>query len=432
MKLDLKELRGTTFHQDAKFPPGPAEKLDFRVAERDPLEFLLELTARYGDLVRYETPYGATYLVNDPEHVGHVLSNANYPRGSLLNMVLGDGILSSEGDSWRRHRRMVQPDFHHQRIAEFAPIITGATLKTLDRWQPRVSAGEPIELASEMARLTLDIIIESLFSGDLKGEAPTLRDSITSLMMDVGDIVCTLFGSPLSISRSRNARFQKTLQTIDRIVYHAIHERRQRPGGARDLLSLLLSARDQDGEGLDDRQVRDEVVTFVFAGGETSAIMIAWTWYLLGLHPDAENRLKTELNEVLGGRTPNFNDLFELKYTRRLLEESMRLYPPVWSLFRRAANDDMLGGYRITANASVVVSPYAMHRNPRYWPDPDRFDPERFTPEVSASRPRHCVSAVWRRQAPMSWESLCNDERPAHRRDGCAALPLAARARPSR
>ena len=122
------------------------------------------------------------------------------------------------------------------------------------------------------------------------------------------------------------------------------------------------------------------MVTFVFAGGETSAIMIAWTWYLLGLHPDAENRLKTELNEVLGGRTPNFNDLFELKYTRRLLEESMRLYPPVWSLFRRAANDDMLGAYRVTANASVVVSPYAMHRNPRYWPDPDRFDPERALP----------------------------------------------------
>lgn len=390
MKLDHPQLRqSATSHHGPNLPPGPATKLDFGATQRDPLGFLLDLTTHYGDLVRYETAYGATYLVNDPEHIGHVLNNANYPRGSLLTMVLGDGLLASEGDYWRRQRRMVQPDFHHHRIAGFAQVVTSATLKMLDRWQRHMSEGEPVELASEMARLTLDIIIEALFSGDLQEQAKTLREAVTPLMMDIGSIVCTQFGSPLSISRSRNARFQATLRTVDQIVYSAIRERRQRSGGGFDLLSLLLSVRDEDGEGLDDRQVRDEVVTFVFAGSETSSLMLGWTWYLLASHPDVERRLKAELDAVLCGRAPDFRDLIELKYTRMVIEESLRLYPPVWSIFRQAEAEDMLGGCRVTAKASMVVSPYTMHRHPRYWPDPDRFDPERFAPEVSATRPRN-------------------------------------------
>lgn len=432
MKLEQPQLHQSDAHrQSENFPPGPPGKLDFGATQRDPLNFLLDLTTQYGDLVRYETAYGASYLVNDPEHIGRVLGNANYPRGSLLTMVLGDGLLASEGDYWRRQRRMVQPDFHHHRIAEFAPVMTGATLRMLERWRQCASNDEPVELASEMARLTLDIIIEALFSGDLKEQAEILREAVTPLMMDIGSIVCTQFGAPLSISRSRNERFQETLQRVDRIVYSAIRERRQCPGAGADLLSLLLSVRDENGEGLDDLQVRDEVVTFVFAGSETSSIMLGWTWYLLGLHADVERRLKAELDAVLGERTPDFRDLFELRYTRMVIEESMRLYPPVWSIFRQATEDDMLGAYRVTAKASMVVSPYTIHRHPRYWPDPDRFDPERFTPEVSAARPRNAYLPFGGGRHVCLGKPFRNDGRPAHRCNDRTAVSVATRARPS-
>jgi cytochrome P450 len=385
-----KSQQSATLPREAKFPPGPAEKVDSKGGQRDPLRFLLDLASRYGDLIRYETAYGkATYLTNDPEQIGQVLGSANYARGPLLPMVLGNGLLASDGEYWRRQRRMVQPDFHHQRIIGFAPLITGATIEMLERWQRRLPTGEPIDVAAEMARLTLDIIIRALFSGDLKEAADTLREAITRLLVNLGGIMCAQFNSPLTISPSRNAQFRESLQTIDRIVYGAILDRRRYGRNDSDFLSLLLSARDEDGKFLEDRQVRDEVVTFLTAGSETTSTMLGWTWYLLALHADVERDLHAEVDAVLAGRTVTIRDLANLGYTRMVIEESMRLYPPIWSLIRQVKADDILDGYRVTAGASFVVSPYTMHRHPRYWPDPERFDPQRFAPGAAETRPRN-------------------------------------------
>ena len=210
-----------------QFPPGPPGKIELGVAERDPLRFLLDLTGEYGDIVRYESAYGPTYLVNDPESVGTVFLDANFPRGSLLKAVLGEGLLASEGKFWLHQRRQLQPDFHFKRIAQLAPLITQQTLGMLERWRQRPAPEEPIDLAAEMARLTMDIVIAALFSGDLKEDADVLREASTDLMTDIGGLVTTEFGVPVKFSPARNMRFRAHLKTIDRIIYAAIRERRQ-------------------------------------------------------------------------------------------------------------------------------------------------------------------------------------------------------------
>ncbi len=372
----------------AKKPPGPPGKIDLAAAERDPLEFLAGLSDTYGDFVHYETVYGSSYLATDPELVGQVFAQRNYSRGSLFRSVLGNGLLASEGDYWRHQRRLMQPDFHHHRVAGFADLMTRLTLQMLERWS-RLPAGEPLNLSPDLGRLTLDTVIGSLFSGDLEEADDILRQAIATLTRDLGSLIGTEFGAPLKLSPSRNARFKETLAIIDGVVFGAI--RRRREGGVEraDLLSMLLRARDEEGKGLDDRSIRDEVVTLVVAGSETTAVMLGWTLYLLASNPDAEARLHEEIETVLSGRTAGYADVPKLTYTRMAIEESMRIYPPVWALSRQTLADSELGGYHIAKGAKVIVSPYTLHRHPALWPEPARFDPERFSPEASAARPRN-------------------------------------------
>jgi cytochrome P450 len=369
-------------------PPGPVGKIDLADAERDPLDFLSSLTQTYGDFVHYETVYGSSYLVNDPELVGQVFAQRNYARGPLFRAVLGNGLLASEGDYWHRQRRLIQPDFHHHRIAGFADLMTRATLQMLERWG-RIPADQPLNVSTELARLTLDTVIGSLFSGDLHEGDDVLRQAILTLTSDMGGLIGTEFGAPLKVSPSRNARFKETLAFIDRVVFGAIQQRRADGAERSDLLSMLLRARYEDSNGLDDRSVRDEVVTLVFAGSETTAVMLGWTLYLLASNAEAEARLHEEIDTVLSGRTPEFTDVAKLTYTRMAIEESMRIYPPVWALSRQAMEEAELGGYHIPKRAKVVLSPYTLHRRPSQWPEPGRFDPDRFSPEASAARPRN-------------------------------------------
>ncbi len=369
-------------------PPGPARRLTMDETDGDPLQFLLGLTSEYGDIVRYETNYGPSYLINAPDQISRVFQDPNYLRGSLLKAVLGEGLLASEGQYWKQQRRMMQPAFQQSRMAGFASVVRDSTAAMLRRWRERKTPDEPIDISVEMARLTLEIVIAALFSGDLRSDADTLRESITGLMIDVGGLVSTEFGSPMKIRPARNAAFRETLATINRIVYAAIQDRRRRGSEGTDLLSLLLAGRDEDGRELDPLQLRDEVVTLVFAGSETSSMMLGWTSYLLGIYPETEARVRAEADAVLGGKAAQLADVADLKFTRMVVEESLRLYPPVWVIFRKAMADAELGGYRVTAGSKVIVSPYAAHRNPRYWPDPARFDPGRFSPEAAATRPR--------------------------------------------
>jgi cytochrome P450 len=398
MHLDSKSagLCGHPDHEKPgyKFPPGPRTGKDGRgqlTGQQDPLKFLLSLVREYGDVVHYETAYGRTYVVNHPDHIAQVFQSDNYPRGSLLKMVLGEGLISSEGPYWRNQRRLMHPNFRPQRVATFADLITRTVSVMLQEWQHHADRQQPIDIAVEMLKLSLDIVLKALFSGDarVKNEATMVGDAIATMMKDVGGFVCTEFTSPLSISSSRNQQFQETLRKVDEIVYGMIEERRRRKDQPDDLLALLLSARDEAGAYLDDRKIRDEVVTMLFAGSETTSLMLGWTWYLLSMHPEVEQRLHAQLNEVLGGRQPTIDDLPKLPYVRMVLQESMRLYPPVWSIFRKAHLDDEIGGYDVLAGATVIVSPYTMHRHPDYWEKPEQFYPEHFATEAVEQRLRH-------------------------------------------
>ncbi len=380
--------------QAYKFPPGPRSEgavSYLQAGQESPLQFLLNLVREHGDIVRYETAYGSTYVVNHPDYITQIFQSDNYQRGSLLKMVLGEGLISSEGSYWRRQRRLMHPDFRPQRVNEFGSLITDTVVAALQQWQDIADRRQPVDIAVEMLNLALDIVLKALFSGDVrvKDEANMVGEAIATMMKDVGGFVCTEFTTPLSISSSRNQEFQATLRRVDCIVYDMIKERRQAKKQSDDLLALLLSATDEAGRQLNDRQVRDEVVTMLFAGSETTSLMLGWTWYLLSKNPDVEQRLHAQLSDVLDGRLPTVNDLPKLPYVRMVLQEAMRLYPPVWSIFRKSLADDKIGDYDVLAGATVVVCPYTIHRHPDYWEKPEHFYPEHFTTEAMEQRSRH-------------------------------------------
>jgi cytochrome P450 len=259
----------------------------------------------------------------------------------------------------------------------------------LDAWAPRAGTGVPFDVAAEMSRLTLRVVGKTLFSMDLTGDAAEVGRGLVVALGFLGRRAMGFLPPPVWVPTPASVRFLRARRALDRVVYHIIQTRRRTGEDAGDFLGMLLAARDADtGEGMSDQQLRDEVMTFVLAGHETTAVALAWTWYLLARHPDADARLRAEVAAVLGGRAPTVEDLPALRYTRMVLEETMRLYPPVWGLGRQAIAADSIGGYPIRAGAPVSMSPYVTHRHPAVWDDPERFDPERFTPERVAARPR--------------------------------------------
>lgn len=380
-------MASSNIHAPVAAPGRQEWPLHARDACHDPLQFLLSLTSQYGDVVSYQSAYGPVYLVNHPDHIGYVLQNNNFIKTSLLKIAFGESVFTSEGAYWRRQRRIMQPAFHHQRIATLDSKITEASLGMLQRWQAAADSGQPLNVAAEMARLTLHIIAKALFSLDLGDKESILSDAVTRMLEEVGYSVCALFPLPYNVAPSRNRSFQTALRTVDRIIYSMINERRCQSEKGTDLLSMLLEWESETGEGLTESQLRDEVFTMLLAGHETTGNMLAWALYLLSEHPIVEDRLHAELSRVLGRRLPTLQDLPNLRYSRMILQETLRLYPPGWFLVRKAVTKDQVGGYPIPAGTPVVVSPYTMHRDPAYWEKPEQFDPERFTPGLSESRP---------------------------------------------
>jgi cytochrome P450 len=371
-------------------PYGPMAR-----SRRDPLGFLLDSVLTYGDVFRYRLGPLVFHLIVRPEHVRQVLldNQKNYPRSwfyGRTELVVGKGLVTTEGPAWRRLRRMAQPSFHHRRIEALATLMTEETAALCARWQASAPNGEPIDIAEEFVGLTLRIVGRALLGIDLGGEADRIGQAVTTSLEYLDYRVNTLVPVPFAIPTRRNLRARRALRTLDEIVYEIIAARRLKPNAeANDLLSTLLATRDPEtGEGLSDRELRDQIITFVGAGHETTAVALAWTFYLLSQHAEVEARLRTEVAEVLGGRTPTAEDLPRLAYTRRVLEESLRLYPPVYATVRDAVEADEIGGYDIPARSMVVLSPYVTHHHPGIWPDPERFDPDRFLPERSADRPR--------------------------------------------
>jgi cytochrome P450 len=298
----------------------------------------------------------------------------------------------------------MQPAFHRKRIATYSTIMTDATVALLERWQSNVQRDSSLDIAKEMMNLTLGIVGQTLFSIDLSEETNTIGPAVTTLLNLLGHYVYAPF-PPINIPTSRNRRLLEINRSLEQVIYHIIAERRQQDVDTGDLLSMLLSARDEEtGEGMNDQQIRDELMTMLIAGHETTANTLAWTWCLLSQHPEVEQRLYSEIDQVLGGNIPTLERLLDLKYTNMILEETLRLYPPAGIYGRKTIADDELRGYHIPAKSMIVISPYATQHHPDYWPDPERFDPERFTPEHSAGRshyayfpfssgPRMCIGS---------------------------------------
>jgi cytochrome P450 len=361
----------------------------------DPLSYLLEGALTHGDIVRLRFGPKVAHLLTSPEHIKYVLQDnqknfSKETRGFItLRTFLGMGLLTSDGETWLRQRRIAQPAFHRQKIIALGASMVRSAEAAATGFRAHVRSGRAVDVASEMMKLTLRIAGETLLSTDVSGEAETVGRALTVMLHEARRRIIASYSLPLSIPTPRNRRLTEAMGALDRLVYRLIHERRKSGGGPEDLLSMLLSARDADtGEAMTDKQLRDEVLTIFVAGHETTANALAWTFYLLSKYPAAARKIRAELAEVLGGRSPSVDDLPRLKYTSMVLDESMRLYPPAWMFTRAARTDDEIGGYFIPKGSFLFLSPYIVHRKPSLWDDPEGFDPERFAPERAASIPR--------------------------------------------
>jgi cytochrome P450 len=372
-------MRVEDFVGNASQPiPGPPDLVSFD-AQVDPLAFLGGLLRQYGDVVRYTTRYGASYLFAHPRHIQIIMQRENLRRASLIKMMLGDGLLASDGPHWRSQRQLMQKDFQPARVAAFAEVITSEIRRTEDEWQKAVKAQQEINIAAAMTQLTLRIIVKALFSHDLTDtHAAELCSAVTQTILQLGEVSWTIFGAPYEFSAAGNSQFAAAKNVIDTTCYGLIANRRAlaKKDRPHDLLSLLLS----DGEHLTDLQLRDEIVTMLVGGHETTALSLAWGWKLLAEHPAAETRLHRELDTVLAGRAPKAQDLADLPWTRAVFQEALRLYPPVWYMGRVAIDPDEIDGYAIPRGACVMVFPWFTHRHPEFWRSPEEFDPARFLP----------------------------------------------------
>lgn len=373
-------------------PPGPTGLLSGLVYRpgRSPLTFFEGLVRQYGPLVHLRSSGEHLYLVTDPQHIRDILvtHQRKFKKSRGLERskpLLGEGLLTSEGEAHLRQRRLIQPAFHKERIAAYATVMTDYAARATARWK----SGGTLDVAEEMMRLTLGIVGKTLFDADVESQARDVGAAMAAVMetfwLRMLPFADTIEKLPIpSLRRAKAAR-----ATLDRIVYGMIAERRRSPGDRGDLLSMLLMAQDEedDGRGMTDRQVRDEAMTLFLAGHETTANALAWTWYLLSQSPDVERRLHDELARVLGGRVPTMTDVPALGYVERVVTESMRLYPPAWMIGRRALEPYQIDEYTIPAGAILLVSPYLTQHDPKLFPDPERFDPDRWTPEFKAALP---------------------------------------------
>jgi cytochrome P450 len=389
-------------------PPGPRGWSFLLKLLRAPdgwLDFLVHCRQEYGDVVFFKFLGVPACLINDPAGLEHVLvtDHQSFTKSMdyrALSRVLGQGLLTSEGELWKRQRRLVQPAFYRERIHSYGGIMTSYTTRLLDTWRD----GEVRDIHRDMMQVTLEIAARSLFNVEITGDAGTIGRALTVVLDDMPKLASFSF-LPAWLPVPGLGGFRRALADLDKIVYGIIRERRatgERPG---DLLDLLLEARDENGAGMPDRQLRDEVMTLLLAGHETTANTLSWTLYLLAQHPEVQCRLEAEVREVLQGHVPEAAGLHRLPYTQLVITESQRLYPPAWAIGRKALRAFEVAGYRLPAGTNVIVSQWVVHRDPRYYPDPERFDPDRWRDEAGrrsfpkfaylpfGAGPRVCVGA---------------------------------------
>lgn len=358
----------------------------------DPLGYLTRCSREYGDVVRLRFPGTLAYLITHPDHIEQILvkNNRNFIKDKYTReelSVLGSGLLISEGDFWRRQRRLAQPAFHRRRIEAYGETMVSFTERMLEGWRD----GEVRDVHREMMRLTLEIVAKTLLDADIAGEAEDVGEAMGEIMDYFSDQGS---GSFLRLLPERfptpgNVRYRRAVRRLDGIIYSIIEERRRSGADTGDLLSMLLHAEDEHGNRMDPQQLRDEVMTVVLAGHETTAIALSWTFYLLGENPEAETKLLAELEEVLDGRTPTVGDLPRLRYADAVIKESMRLYPPAWAIGREALGECEIGGYRVPTKTQMFISQYVTHRDSRFFDDPEIFDPSRWLDGRTQSLPHY-------------------------------------------
>jgi cytochrome P450 len=375
------------------YPPGPNINFPvyyFLAMRRHPLRFLSDLARDYGDICHFKSGRQHIYLINDPELVKEVLvtQSRHFNKGRTLSRarrILGSGLLTSEGEVHRRQRRLIQPAFHHQRIAAYGQVMVECGVKTASRWR----AGQTLDVAQEMTRLTVQIVGKALFDPDFEREAEDTEAVLAEILAKLDALRLPFAGLFDILPTPATLRFKRARARMDGMVYRMMNERRA-AGARSDLLSMLMLAADQNDpeRAMSERQVRDEIFTFILAGSVSTTNALTWTWHLLSQHPEEEQRLHLEIDAVLQGELPTLETMGQLTFTRMVLSESLRLFPPVWLIGRRAIQDCEIGGYLVPRGAIVMMSQYLMHRHPRYYPDPSRFLPSRWTAEAEAQRPK--------------------------------------------
>ena len=375
-------------------PPGPRGGAPFRSVvtfRRDILGMVERMHARYGDVVRWRLGAIPFYLVAHPELVRDVLVTRHrlFTKSRALQrarVLLGEGLLTSEGDFHLRQRRLAQPAFHRERIAALGDEIARISARTAEGWE----AGATVDVGREMNRMTLAIAGRTLFGAAVEDEADEIGRALTDALG-----LFTRLSNPLAPLLDRlpvpaTRRFHRARQRLDATILRMVDERRRSGVDRPDLLGLLLASRDEEGDGggMTDAQLRDETLTIFLAGHETTANALSWAWHLLGAHPEAEARFHAEIDSVLGGRTPGAEDVAALPYTRGVFAETMRLFPPAYLIGREPKEDFALGGFRVRRGSVVLVSPWLTHRDPRFWEAPLEFRPKRWTPEAEGALPR--------------------------------------------
>lgn len=360
--------------------PGPSEPLDVSFNE-DVLTALTTAFARYGDAFRVFSPTTNSNICvfSHPDHVRHVFvdKNANYTKGigiERVRILLGNGIMASEGDFWRRQRRMIQPAFHRDIISGMLTDIGNANLALRIEWAEHAGDGQQIDLTQQLSEVTLKIVLKSIFGADMK------------------TIESAAGGNPfmlLTQDTERNLQFAYKFRALSGLVMECV-KRRRNTQPEDDLLGMLIASRDRrTNEPMTDRQLIDEVLTLIVAGHETTASALNWLWYLLACHPQVERRMHAEI-DVWDENFSDVNSILQLTYTRQIIEETLRLYPPGWLLTRRSINADVVGDHPIEANTDVFISPYLVHRHPAFWESPEKFDPDRFETSAKSKRNRFC------------------------------------------
>lgn len=361
---------------------------------KDPLKYFVDAMLTYGDVIWYRIGRDRIVMLNDPRHIKHVVqdNHQNYRKSKFYNLLrplLGNGIFLSEGKTWLQQRRAAAPSFGKPRFDHLAEQVIGATDDLLDDWRERYAAGQSFNIAFEMMRVTLDAVTRGFLDHRLADEHASVNEALAVVLQETERRVWSVMPLPDRLHALFRPQYRRALKTLDELVQRLIDRRLKEPGDSGDLLTTLI----RQGGGRSDpdfrKLLRDQVISVITAGHETTAIALTWVFYLLSKTPAVEQRFHEEIDRVLGGRRPSLADLDRLVYTRAVFEESMRLFPPVWTMSRVAVADDEVGSVKIPAGTTVMLSPYAVHRHPRFWDNPEGFDPERFLPENLGGRPRH-------------------------------------------